>query len=844
MNIDVLVHAVLSGQASHENTLAELEKGLKQCLFEQDIRIAQQLRVAMRFLRRWQQFQSGLIQSNDFLASLRDFILFNGRLRIPRETIQLISNTGQKFGLFVDAGVFANATVSSPDWLSELQNKFIETVYGKIGTEIKKNILSLGDAYLNRATPFKYYRSYEQKIAVHTALTLPKGYTMLLSLPTGGGKSLVTQILAATKMKLTLVIVPTVALAMDQERAAKEILQEILPAEYIASYHGGQDKQHISELITHIKTGNMRLLVTSPEAVLKNRVLNDALLYAASKNTLESFVMDEAHMIPDWGAQFRPEFQLLSVFRRKLMELCDNGIRTYLFSATLANENVQILKELYSNDGKWVELRSDALRGEPRFFFLHCKTNEIKENRIIELCRLMPKPLIVYVLSPAVARNWVAILKYQGFNNVLSFTGETANDERSTVIQAWNKDEADIVIATSAFGMGVDKPDVRTIIHACIPESLNRFYQEVGRGGRDGWPSLSILCVNPKDDEDDSTQLINGDSRAASSLVPRVMRTKYMVPRWFSMIGSERSRHEGDMITLDSSVPPIYFTEQQQELSGNQNMRWNLNVLLFLHRYKYIELKKVDYHAEHDCYYVTVKLNDIEIMAKPEKLFSRIEQDRACELETVREGFRRMMDLVRNPDRICWGERFVNLYPYAYENCAGCPSHEEQVISSTGYNLGRIIQMYNVPSTPSSSLKELMGAFNDMLIPRSEMSPFNKEDMQKLASKLNLYGIKVWVLPENCKVEDGSFEGLVLTNREFIYTSLFHPTILSGPIFIAFNDYVEINQQVYDRAAALNEKGVRIVYYAKESMIIRQEVRTIANVVCGYVRSLDYVLGG
>ena len=839
-----IVHDVLSGQSLYEEAVMNFKKKLRGYLDEQDIRRAQQTRVSLRLLHRWQQLQNSEIRINDFLSAVRDYVLLNGRLLVPRTITQMVANAGLEFGLFIDADHYVNATLSFPEWLPESGKKFVEIAYGRIDAEIQKPSLSAGDAYISQLTSFNSYRSYEQKIAVHTALTLPAGYTMLLSLPTGGGKSLVTQLLAAVQTKLTLVVVPTVALALDQERAAKEILQGTLPSDCIGSYHGDQDPQQTSKIVSNIRSGKMRFLVISPEAVLKNKLLNDALQKAAVNKNLGSIVMDEAHMIPDWGAQFRPEFQLLAVFRRKLMELSGEEVRTFLLSATLANENVNALKMLYSNESKWIELRSDALRSEPRYCFLNCSSNENRKAIVIELCRLMPKPLLVYVLSPFDAKYWVKVLKQQGFNNIRSFTGETGDLERSDVIKAWNKDIIDIVVATSAFGMGVDKPDVRTIIHACIPESLNRFYQEVGRGGRDGWPSLSILCVNPKGDEGVSTQLINGDSKAASSLVPRVMKSENMVGRWFSMKDSESSQHEGDIIMLDSSVPPVYFTEQQQELSGKQNMRWNLNVLLFLHRYGYIEIQEIAYNAINDCYFVTVKLNDIYIMNNQTKLLTKLEIDRENELEAVRDGFNHMKRLVRNPERFCWGGRFVKLYPYAYESCGGCPTHDNQVFRSSSYKLDKKITYYDLSSPPKYALMELMGNFKDMLISRSESGPFNKDEMKRLALMLNQCGIKAWVMPDNCEIDTCDFKGLVLKNSEFIYTIEQHPSLLSNGIFASFDDLDVNNQAVYAKAASLQKKGIRIVYYAKASMFLQQEVRTIANVINGYIRDVNFVLQG
>ena len=849
VNHNELVSEVLDRTIEIKEALKYLDSKLYTSIKDNNIYLAMRLRVAIRFLMRWDKFRNGLMNDKDFCLSLRDMLLFNGRLSLTDDLIEVVRRNNLQFGLFEDGSSYINASLFLPDWLDENGNAFVKTVYGKIAVEIPQPNFSVGDAYIYKNTPFDKYRSYEQKIAVHTAINLPAGYTMLVCLPTGGGKSLITQLLAALQYKLTVVIVPTVSLALDQERAAREILNQTIPEDCIGCFHGDLDTVTLDRIISNTNSGIMRLLISSPEAVLKNKRIKQALEVAAKNGNLGSLIMDESHMIPDWGAQFRPEFQLLSIFRRKLMKLSGEDIRTYLMSATLDQENVNVLKYLYSDQNKWIELRSDALRNETRYNMIYCNNNAIRKRRIVDLCRLMPKPLIVYVLSPGDARYWCKVLKEYGFNNVMEFTGETVDHERSKVLKAWNDDEIDIIVATSAFGMGVDKPDVRTVVHACIPESLSRFYQEVGRAGRDGWPSLSLLCVNPSGDERTTSELINGDSRAASSLVPRVMKTENIVARWFSMKNADNARYSGDEIVLDTSVPPSYFDEKQKELSGQQNMRWNLNVLLFLHRYRYIQLSDVNYFAENNCYFITVKINNICMLNDYEQMMANIEVDREREYESVREGFKHMKELIKAPSYLCWGERFVNLYPYAYSSCGGCPAHASQEFDTCDYYLDKKIPSYKINISTIDSpnllkLNELMGTYKQMLVPCSELGPIDKEEINKLAKKLNSYGIYVWVIPEGFEVDIKDFQGLVLESREFLHTSKQHPTILTGGMLLVFGDDNYTNQKIYNKAKSLIKENIRVIYYAKCSMYVHQEGRSIIDTIDGYIRKPEFILGG
>lgn len=135
----------------------------------------------------------------------------------------------------------------------------------------------------------------------------------------------------------------------------------------------------------------------------------------------------------------------------------------------------------------------------------------------------MPKPMILYVASPYEADKWQKYLRYYGYNNIKTFTGDTKSDERLALIDQWSRNEYEIMIATSAFGVGVDKADVRSVIHLHVPDSPDSYYQELGRGGRDGLQSLSILCI----EDDDIPRALNH--------INKVLTTEKLMGRWWSM---------------------------------------------------------------------------------------------------------------------------------------------------------------------------------------------------------------------------------------------------------------------------------------------------------------------
>ncbi len=279
-----------------------------------------------------------------------------------------------------------------------------------------------GDVMLARHTDFKAYKSFEQKIAVHTALNLPNGHTLLISLPTGGGKSLVTQLLASVSEGLTVVIVPTVALALDQYYAAQHNLTDKTE---IYCYRGEQSEAERTTIIKALKDKTARILFTSPEAILKNLELHRILDTAAKNHYLANVVVDEAHVVPDWGVFFRPDFQIFSILLKKWKRESEEFIRTFLLSATLSDDVVDTLFVLFGSDGKNAQIRCDALRQEPRFYFHSAKSRKEQNDKTIEAIKLLPKPMVVYVLEPREAKDLQKKLRQVGYKNILPvFTGE------------------------------------------------------------------------------------------------------------------------------------------------------------------------------------------------------------------------------------------------------------------------------------------------------------------------------------------------------------------------------------------------------------------------------------
>ena len=530
---------------------------------------------------RYRQYKSGKIETMDLLLFIRDFILFVGRSRFPHLITDVVLKKGTALGVFVAPDGAVDVVDKIPDSLVD-NKSFINDVY-RLGEGIdEKKIDSSGDAYVINHTKFNSYRSLEQKLAVHYALDLPNDYTLMVSLPTGGGKSLITQILAASEPKLTIVLIPTVSLAKDQLLQATECISDSCIKKKIFCYQGNADN---IDMLRSINDMTARLIFTSPEAILKSETFGKALREAAESGYMHNVVIDEAHIVPDWGVHFRPDFQIFSIVLREWKCLSNRFIRTYLLSATLSDDVVESLFNLFGNDGRNISFRCDALRKEPRYMICKSHDYEQRENFVVEFVKYLPKPLIVYVIEPSVARHYVKKLKNEGFSNIFTYTGDTNDRERERLLECWKANEFDVMVATSAFGMGVDKSNIRTIVHAGVPENLSRFYQEVGRGGRDGLPSLSVLAHYVSRDER------RNDLSVAFSLVKsNILQAKTIMVRFKSLIGDNRNMIQGDTVIADLNTVPLSFSDEEAMVAGMRNMCWNANALLLLHRQGYIKI--------------------------------------------------------------------------------------------------------------------------------------------------------------------------------------------------------------------------------------------------------------
>jgi len=382
----------------------------------------------------------------------------------------------------------------TPSWLADSdQYPPASAAFGEKG---RRNLSERpGDPFLvQMGEEYQNYRSLGQKAAVRSVLEAPDGATLVVNLPTGAGKSLcghLPVVLDEAEGSLTVVVVPTVALALHQRDSIQHVVR------HETAYFSGNPAN--DEIKRRIRNGSQRIVFTSPEGLLSG--LTPAVFRAARRGFLRQLIVDEAHIVDQWGTDFRSSFQDLAGMRQGLLDVCDVPFTTLLLSATFTEGTLRTLKSLFGRPGPFEHVSSVRLRPEPSYWWSISDDRNERERRVLEALRHLPRPTILYASEREDVKNWYALLKEQGYRRLDMMTGESTSDDRQRVLDQWDKDELDIVVATSAFGLGIDKGDVRAVVHACIPEDINRFYQEVGRGGRDGRASVSLLLAyrNPLD---------------------------------------------------------------------------------------------------------------------------------------------------------------------------------------------------------------------------------------------------------------------------------------------------------------------------------------------------------
>ncbi len=425
------------------------------------------------------------------------------------------------------------------------------------------------------------YRSPGQRAAVRAALSTPAGGTLAIALPTGEGKSMIFQLVHSVGFStmnkddgsgVTLVIVPTVALGINHELEAAKVCKLPKPL----AYQGGNEAEN-TRIMERIANGTQGLCFASPEAACG--ALRHALYSAAKAGHLRALVIDEAHLVDQWGTGFRTEFQELSGLRRELISAAqpERRMRTLLLSATLTDSSLETLRSLFGADGAFESIAAVQLRPEPDYWVAPVTGPEERINRIMEALHHVPRPAVLYVTKVADAESWYSRLTMAGFRRVSMLHGKTSRERRERIIDQWRAGQVDIVVGTSAFGLGIDYAHARSVLHACVPETLDRFYQEVGRGGRDGRASLSLIAPTARD-----------FVHAKAINKKKVIGVQRGLERWNAMFTRKVTLSSGRHAVRIDGRPGSSAADI--DMFGDANTDWNLRTLALMARAGLIRL--------------------------------------------------------------------------------------------------------------------------------------------------------------------------------------------------------------------------------------------------------------
>ncbi len=312
-----------------------------------------------------------------------------------------------------------------------------------------------------------------------------EGKDVLAILPTGGGKSLCFQVPAMVLPGICLVISPLIALMKDQV--------ENLNARGIRSLlvHSGMSAHEIDVALDNAIYGDYKFLYLSPE-----RLKTPIFKARVQRMPVNMLAVDEAHCISQWGYDFRPDYLEIQQIRPLLDEAAGSRVSVMALTATATE---QVAQEIMANlQFKAPNLLRSGFE-RPNLSYV-VRRVEDKFGQLLRVCNGVDGSGIVYLRERRKCEELADFLRSKGIAADFYHAGMT-QAERNRKQAAWKNDQLRVIVATNAFGMGIDKPDVRFVVHFNVPESLESYFQEAGRAGRDGEKSFAVLLWNGKDEQ-------------------------------------------------------------------------------------------------------------------------------------------------------------------------------------------------------------------------------------------------------------------------------------------------------------------------------------------------------
>lgn len=310
-----------------------------------------------------------------------------------------------------------------------------------------------------------------------------QGEDVLAILPTGGGKSVCFQVPAMMREGLALVITPLIALMKDQVQNLESRGIKAL------AIHAGMTRHEVDLALNNAAYGDVKFLYLSPE-----RLSTELFKSYIDILPVSFIVVDEAHCISQWGYDFRPDYLEIGELRRRI----DAPVIALTATATPAVAE-DIMARLSRGDRAstgFKLLKSGFERPNLSYIVRQC---EDKIGQVLSICKGVPGTGIVYLRHRSKCEDVAAVLKANGIPASFYHAG-LGRLERSERQESWKKGDLRVVVCTNAFGMGIDKPDVRFVVHMDLPDSPEAYFQEAGRAGRDGKKSYAVLLWGPADE--------------------------------------------------------------------------------------------------------------------------------------------------------------------------------------------------------------------------------------------------------------------------------------------------------------------------------------------------------
>lgn len=305
------------------------------------------------------------------------------------------------------------------------------------------------------------------------------GQDTLGLMPTGGGKSITFQVPALILPGLTLVVTPLISLMKDQ---VDNLKSRNIPA---ATLYSGMTQRERNLVSDKARLGKIKILYVSPE-----RLKSDSFKTELHNWNISLIVVDEAHCISQWGYDFRPSYLRISVLRETFPDIP--------FLALTASATPIVKKDIIENLNFKSRHKVFSQSFHRNNLSYVVRYEREKEGKLVDALRAVRGSAIVYVRSRAATARLAEILCNENISATFYHAGldATVKAERQ---QMWKENRVRVIVATNAFGMGIDKPDVRVVVHMDIPPSLEEYYQEAGRVGRDGLHSYALIIASPHD---------------------------------------------------------------------------------------------------------------------------------------------------------------------------------------------------------------------------------------------------------------------------------------------------------------------------------------------------------